>query len=93
MNKTTNKYTPEVRERAVRMVLIGEGQSETRWAVIVSISSNIDCAPQMPIECVKKVELTLVSVAASRRKWLRRLHNRALRLSFSIADMWCLHRR
>ena len=24
MNKTTNKYTPEVRERAVRMVLNGE---------------------------------------------------------------------
>jgi len=30
MNKTTNKYTPEVRERAVWMVLNGEGQHESR---------------------------------------------------------------
>jgi hypothetical protein len=46
MNKTTNKYTPEVRERAVRMVLNGEGQHESRWAAIVSISAKIGCAPQ-----------------------------------------------
>ena len=37
MNKTTNKYTPEVRERAVRMVLNGEGQHERRWVAIVSL--------------------------------------------------------
>lgn len=46
MNKTTNKYTPEVRERAVRMVLNGEGQHERRWVAIVSISAKIGCAPQ-----------------------------------------------
>jgi len=28
MNKTTNKYSPEVRERAVRMVLDNQGQHE-----------------------------------------------------------------
>ncbi len=31
MTKTTNKYSPEVRERAVRMVLDGTGQHESRW--------------------------------------------------------------
>jgi hypothetical protein len=46
MNKTTNKYTPEVRERAVRMVLNGEGQHDSRWSAILSISSKIGCAPQ-----------------------------------------------
>ena len=30
MNKTTNKYSPEVRERAVRMVLDNPGQHESR---------------------------------------------------------------
>jgi hypothetical protein len=33
MSKTTNKYSPEVRERAVRMVLDGTWQHESRWAV------------------------------------------------------------
>lgn len=36
MTKTTNKYSPEVRERAVRMVLDGAGQHESRWSAIVS---------------------------------------------------------
>lgn len=57
MNKTTNKYTPEVRARAVRMVLNGEGQHESRWAAIVSISVKIGCAPQTLNEWVKKVEV------------------------------------
>ena len=57
MNKTTNKYTPEVRERAVRMVLNGEGQHERRWAAIVSISAKIGCARQTLNEWVKKVEV------------------------------------
>ena len=54
MNKTTNNYTPEVRERAVRMVLNGEGQHERRW---VSISAKIGCAPQTLNEWGKKVEV------------------------------------
>jgi len=56
MKKTTNKYSPEVRERAVRMVLEGAGQHESRWAAIVSISSKIGCAPQTLNEWVKRVE-------------------------------------
>ena len=57
MNKTTNNYTPEVRERAVRIVLNGEGQHERRWVAIVSISAKIGCAPQTLNEWVKKVEV------------------------------------
>ena len=57
MNKTTNKYSPEVRERAVRMVLGNEGQHESRWSAILSISSKIGCAPQTLNEWVKKVEV------------------------------------
>jgi transposase-like protein len=51
------KYTPEIRERAVRMVLNGEGQHESRWSAILSISSKIGCAPQTLNEWVKKVEV------------------------------------
>ena len=57
MNKTTNKYSPEVRERAVRMVLSNEDQHESRWSAILSISAKIGCAPQTLNEWVKKAEV------------------------------------
>ena len=57
MTKTTNKYSQEIRERAVRIVLDGAGQHESRWAAIVSISSKIGCAPQTLNEWIKKFEV------------------------------------
>jgi len=57
MSKTTNKFSPEVRDRAVRMVFSPEGDYPSRWAAIVFISGKIGFVPQTLNEWVKKAEI------------------------------------
>ena len=57
MCKMTNKFLPEVRERAVRMVLGGENQHSFRWQVITSNAAKIGCALQTLSDGVKKTEV------------------------------------
>jgi transposase-like protein len=55
-SKTTNRFSPEVRTRAVRMVLDHEGEHASRWAAVSSIAAKIGCTAQTLNEWVKKAE-------------------------------------
>ena len=57
MSKTTNKFSPKVRERAVRLVFDNEGQHASRWQAVMSISAKIGCTPQTLNDWVKKAEI------------------------------------
>ena len=42
----SNKFSPELRERTVRMVPKHRGESPSLWAAIESIAPKIGCVPQ-----------------------------------------------
>jgi transposase len=56
MNKS-NKFSPETRERAVRMVLEHRGEYPSLWAAVESIAPKIGCVPQTLLEWVKRHEV------------------------------------
>jgi transposase len=41
--QSSKKFSPEVRERAVRMVLDHQGEYPSQWAAMVSIGAKIGC--------------------------------------------------
>lgn len=55
--KPTPKYSPEVRERAVRMVQEHRGEYPSLWAAIESMAPKIGCAPQTLHDGVRKHEI------------------------------------
>ena len=59
--KKTNKFSPEVRERAVRMVQEHRGEYPSLWAAIESIAPKIGCVAQTLLDWVKQAEIDVGS--------------------------------
>ena len=55
--KTQSRYSPEVRERAVRMVLEQQNEHTSQWAAIQSISSKIGCTHETLRRWVRRAEV------------------------------------
>jgi len=55
MNKTS-KFSPEVRERAVRLVSECREEHPSQWAAVVSIAAKIGCKPQTLLGWVRQHE-------------------------------------
>ena len=55
--KKSNKFSPEVRERAVRLVQEHRGEYPSLWAAIESIAPKIGCVPQTLLDWVKQSEV------------------------------------
>ena len=88
MNKS-NKFSPEVRERAVRMVQEHRGEYPSLWLAVESIAPKIGCVPQTLLTWVKRQEIEsgvrdgTTSADAQRMKELER-ENKELRRANEI---------
>src|SRR6476469_2208800 len=54
--KTSNRFSPEVRGRAVRMVLEHGGDHASQWAAMSSIASKIGCTGETLRKWVRQAE-------------------------------------
>lgn len=44
--RKNTRFSPEVRQRAVRMVIEGQNDHDSQWAAISSIAPKIGCTPE-----------------------------------------------
>ena len=75
MNKS-NKFSPEIRERAVRMVQEHRGEYASLWAAVESMAPKIGCATHTLLEWVKRAEMdggTREGLTTTERERLRQL--------------------
>jgi transposase len=86
---TSRRHSPEVRERAVRMVLEQQTEHSSQWATIQSIASKIGCTSETLRRWVRQGERdqgTRAGMASDDRERLKKLEreNRELKRANEI---------
>src|SRR3954464_3706796 len=57
MSSSSRRYSPEVRERAVRLGFEHQPEQESQWAAIVSVAAKIGCTPETLRTWVRRSEV------------------------------------
>ncbi len=89
MSERSRRYSPEVRERAVRMVLEHQHEYDSQWAAIVSIAGKVGPSPETLRLWLRRSEVDEGSrpgVTSDERERLKELEreNRELRRANEI---------
>lgn len=83
------KFSPEVRERAVRLVLEQQREHESQWAAICSVAGKIGCSAETLRKWIRQAERDLgkrAGLTSSERERLKELEreNRELKRANEI---------
>ena len=85
----SSRYSPEFRERAVRMLIEQQGEHSSQWAAMIAIASKVGCTAETLRKWVRRSEIDqgkrdgLSSTEQERLKVLER-ENRELRQANEI---------